>query len=770
MADHDSTTATDLVSYVNAILKETSTDATSLSVKDAAALVVSKAATVLAVEGHNTDVEGLFKLLVKATGTTHADALVKVVTANHTNAILKLRILADLFNATPAANAALRFQVLLATIQYAGVTQNLSLCSYVDNIDALVVGVSADNLKTLYLTIADLLEKNEKDVHAALRFLEKYLTLVEAADAAKAKAVAVRAAVLVIKSPIDSFVAHVDLIHLPAVQALKGVFDLLDIFSSKTLTEYLAFEKSSTSVLKEHGIDAAAAAANMRLLTLCAYPTGHDDISFDDIIAKLQVAETDVETWVVRAITANLIQAKINQLGRSVVISRSLQRGFALSDWTHLHATLLRYIVDDRLLVLEGVDKQAWLEGMTKQRATPTRGKKHASGDDDSPPSLPTTAASSAPSSAVLAYQRAQDGEHIVTLVVDFLLHAVDATIDETLKANNTFEYTSLKLVNGLIYMMSMVTIDLSTKFKDNPATYEAGDTPAPCPPDIWSKQCIKAKKKPKSHLLRGHSHNNPYGLGSLDEDGEGSEYRSAYQGSPSSKQMLGGRRSMEKSSQQLGSIVLDTEVTMSIRDLAFRTVSPGDMPLSPDDLQRRQHIEQLLEERVRDEKIRMQADAKRSRTVVRLVIDPVDSDTKPVRKGIVDDGGGASPDMGASPVRDGVLDGLGNDRGASEVILVEGADMIVGEDSHLVSRRSKRDMFKHIPQAVFEPTALLATDEPFYIGNGDLEGGPCFGDDSSPAKGVVITQGLVVKSGQSFWEGPQQHNPNGGVHAFPRV
>ncbi|RHY03809.1 hypothetical protein DYB25_010908, partial [Aphanomyces astaci] len=223
MADHDSTTATDLVSYVNAILKETSTDATSLSVKDAAALVVSKAATVLAVEGHNTDVEGLFKLLVKATGTTHADALVKVVTANHTNAILKLRILADLFNATPAANAALRFQVLLATIQYAGVTQNLSLCSYVDNIDALVVGVSADNLKTLYLTIADLLEKNEKDVHAALRFLEKYLTLVEAADAAKAKAVAVRAAVLVVKSPIDSFVAHVDLIHLPAVQALKGV-------------------------------------------------------------------------------------------------------------------------------------------------------------------------------------------------------------------------------------------------------------------------------------------------------------------------------------------------------------------------------------------------------------------------------------------------------------------------------------------------------------------------------------------------------------------
>ncbi len=85
------------------------------------------------------------------------------------------------------------------------------------------MGVSTENLKTLYLTIADLLEKNQEDAHAALLFLEKYLTLVSAADAAKAKAVAVRAAVLVIKSPIDSFVKHVDLIHLPAVQALKGV-------------------------------------------------------------------------------------------------------------------------------------------------------------------------------------------------------------------------------------------------------------------------------------------------------------------------------------------------------------------------------------------------------------------------------------------------------------------------------------------------------------------------------------------------------------------
>ncbi|KAF0684900.1 Aste57867_23144 [Aphanomyces stellatus] len=337
--------AADLVSYVYAILKQEKPATAPTTVKDAGALVVSKAAALVAVEGHDTDVEGAFKLLLKATGVTHVDALLKTLTADHANATLKLRILAEVFNATPVANAPLRFQTLLALIKYAGATQHLSLVqSYFTNIHALVTGVSTDNLKTLYLAIADLLEPT--DAHSALLFLEKYLALFQAADASKAAAAAVRAAVLVIKSPVDSFVAHVDLIHLPAVQHLQGkdkIYDLLDIVSGKTITDYLAFEKTSGAVLKDHGIDAAATAANMRLLTLCAYPTGHDEIPFDDIVKTLQVADSDVETWVVRAITATLIDAKINQLGRSVVISRSLQRGFGLNDWKDLHATLLRY-------------------------------------------------------------------------------------------------------------------------------------------------------------------------------------------------------------------------------------------------------------------------------------------------------------------------------------------------------------------------------------------------------------------------------------------
>ncbi|ETW02366.1 hypothetical protein, variant [Aphanomyces invadans] len=355
--------------------------------------------------------------------------------------------------------------------------------------------------------------------------------------------------------------------------------------------------------------------------------------------------------------------------------------------------------------------------------------------------------------------------------------------------------------------MMSMVTIDLSTKFKDNPATYEAGSTPTPCAADIWSKQYIRAKKKRKPPLVRGVSYSSSFGLGVVAEEAGSEFHRSSYQQrSPTNKPNGGGRRSPERSLQPLATLVVETEVTMSIRDLAFRTVNASDAPLSPDDMERRELIEKMLEDRERDEKLRMQADAKRSRSAVRLVIDPVDPDAKPSRKGSVGDVAPPSPE-GIPSVDDPFVDG--NDRGASEVILVEDSEMIVGEASHLVSRRSKRDMFKHIPNVMFEPTvtlpppsgriddaatvgtarptnnsrgssrkssraklpktpsgtktartrayfaALLATDEPLFVGSNDRDGGPCFGDDTSPAKGVVITHGLVVKSGVQ-WEGRQ--------------
>ena len=91
------------------------------------------------------------------------------------------------------------------------------------------------------------------------------------------------------------------------------------------------------------GIDAEKSASYMRMLTLCTYPTGFDEISYDDIKNTLQVPEEDVEKWVVKAITSNLIQAKIDQLKKSVIITRCMPRGFGSQQWSDLQTKINLY-------------------------------------------------------------------------------------------------------------------------------------------------------------------------------------------------------------------------------------------------------------------------------------------------------------------------------------------------------------------------------------------------------------------------------------------
>ncbi|OQS01618.1 carbohydrate-binding protein [Achlya hypogyna] len=332
-----------VAAYVHAILKDT-TDTSSI---DVGTYVLSKTDALLAVTEMDTDVEGAFKLLLKATGAKHVPELLPKLTKDTTNATLKLRILAEVFNSLPASDA-LRFQTLVAIINYAGATNQIGLVKgYFNEIDALLAGVASADRQRVYLSIADLLEKEADSQTQSLLFLEKYLNLFEAEkDVSAAKPVAIRAAVAVVKAPLEAFVAHVELLHLKAVQQLKGadkIFDLLEIFTAKTLADFVAFEKASPAVLTSYGLDREALVSHMRLLTLCSYPTGHDAIAYADIERTLQVPAADVEQWVVKAITANLIHAKIDQLGRSVTITRSLQRGFGPAEWASLHTKLSAY-------------------------------------------------------------------------------------------------------------------------------------------------------------------------------------------------------------------------------------------------------------------------------------------------------------------------------------------------------------------------------------------------------------------------------------------
>jgi translation initiation factor 3 subunit M len=261
----------------------------------------------------------------------------------------------NVFNKATALPA-LRFDALVAIIDFAGASGNVALVDgYFDGAEQLLgASLSPAQRRALFLTIANVIEKDDASSLKVLVFLEKYLAtfagVTDAKELATGKDVAVRAAKLALKQPVASFLARVDLLANAVVAAtLKPcktngkLFELLEIVSTKTLVEFTAFQKANTAVFGANGLDEAELATAMRLFTLAALPTGFDEIPYAAVAKTLAVPEDDVEQWVVRAITANVVTAKIDQLRRTVVVSRALQRGFGAAQWAEVDAKLQQY-------------------------------------------------------------------------------------------------------------------------------------------------------------------------------------------------------------------------------------------------------------------------------------------------------------------------------------------------------------------------------------------------------------------------------------------
>lgn len=54
----------------------------------------------------------------------------------------------------------------------------------------------------------------------------------------------------------------------------------------------------------------------------------------------LQCPVSEVETWVVKALSHGLIDARMDQLAQTVTVTRSLQRDFGGSEWMGLQGRL----------------------------------------------------------------------------------------------------------------------------------------------------------------------------------------------------------------------------------------------------------------------------------------------------------------------------------------------------------------------------------------------------------------------------------------------
>jgi translation initiation factor 3 subunit M len=326
---------------------------------------------ILSFEGEQ-DVEGcfgvLFALLYKtsrletdlpALAEDIAAAVLEKYEGAESRAPLRLRMATNLCNILPTRSQ-VQFEVLLKIIGYAALSGLLlMLSSFFEGVEEWLQDwdLSLSDQRRLYLLIADVQERAGDDT-ATQKFLLKYLATYDMATAegggggdatlqqGQVRQAAARAAIGAVKAPIESFMQQRNVLGMSAVRQLETdpefakAHELLRIFSEEKLAAYLTFASTSSPFLAKHSINNDECVANMRLLSLCSLATEKDEIPYSLVAETLKIATDEVEDWVLKACSAGLMDARMDQLEQMVLVSQYTSRVFGVEQWKNLQAKL----------------------------------------------------------------------------------------------------------------------------------------------------------------------------------------------------------------------------------------------------------------------------------------------------------------------------------------------------------------------------------------------------------------------------------------------
>jgi len=304
---------------------------------------------------------------------------------------MRLSVLKNLYGAVDPKSES-RYGTLLEILKYSMdhnnfyVLEHTSVCD-VSELCAMWTSsadVKLDKSRVLYKYFCDLCEKkrssgtfSRSEELKQCRFLLEYLGTFESADPAtleKLSSYASRAAVISIKYPLPGDLVsarnldeqlveglsaptatvlevknHVNtsvltatpltalnfaaLKHLANVPAEKTLFGLLTIFAVKGIEQYNSFIAANPNVLSQNGLEPEMCLQNIRLLTLASLAAEKETMTYDEVSAALHIDASLVETWIIDAIMAQLIDVKMDQLTQTIVINRGSQRLLVEDQW-----------------------------------------------------------------------------------------------------------------------------------------------------------------------------------------------------------------------------------------------------------------------------------------------------------------------------------------------------------------------------------------------------------------------------------------------------
>mmetsp|Transcript_13351 Transcript_13351/g.28222 ORF Transcript_13351/g.28222 Transcript_13351/m.28222 type:complete len:453 (-) Transcript_13351:94-1452(-) len=194
----------------------------------------------------------------------------------------------------------------------------------------------------------------ERKIKATKERKQTYLSLIletysESQVETEALSYAQEASIGAIRDPISLFSYQQNLLHLPAVLALQkkspqtaALYDLLKIFHEGKLQDYRDFTSmpDKSSVFTTFDLDEEECMRNMCLLSLISLAGEHEEIPYTAIASTLEIKEDQVEKWVILGVSSGLMEAKMDQLRKVVLVQRCAVRKFGPNEWAALKIRL----------------------------------------------------------------------------------------------------------------------------------------------------------------------------------------------------------------------------------------------------------------------------------------------------------------------------------------------------------------------------------------------------------------------------------------------
>ncbi|CAE7669861.1 eif3m, partial [Symbiodinium microadriaticum] len=268
---------------------------------------------------------------------------------------LRLRLLMMLYN-TFSPPLQQRYRIFKYALDYAAAADMFDqVLPYLDYLDSWMADwesyLKIDEKRALYADISRHMRGYGKKSEA-FQYLKQYHGLFQgAASDAMTKPEVVEQTIQLIKDAVmlPAVIQFDDVLMLDTVKALKStpqgnLVTLCEIFLSGSVDDLKDFHKKNEKLFDEHSLNFQEAMSKIRLLTLATMARGQSELPLDDIAKRIQESPTAVEPWVVRAISEGVIDGRIDQLNRKVLVKSAFLRKFEKEEWNFLDSKLSHWI------------------------------------------------------------------------------------------------------------------------------------------------------------------------------------------------------------------------------------------------------------------------------------------------------------------------------------------------------------------------------------------------------------------------------------------